>query len=60
LSVFGHIVQEISEPFRVENNDIDQEEFGNGKEKTDVVQDKKSDRNQYAVEDIHDPSPCMS
>ena len=60
MSVFGHIVQKISEPFRVEDNDIDHEEFGNGQEKTDVVQDEKSDRNQYAVEDIHDLSPYMS
>jgi hypothetical protein len=59
LSVFGHIVQKISEPFRVEDNDIDQEEFGKWQEKTDVVQDEKSDGNQYAVEDIHDPSPSM-
>ena len=53
LSISGHTVQEVPEPFRVKKDDVDEEAFGNWKKYADIVQDDKPYGDQYAVEDIH-------
>lgn len=59
LSISGHTVQEVPEPFRVKKDDVDEEAFGNWKKYADIVQDDKPYGDQYAVEDIHYQPPLL-